>query len=900
MKRFRYITYAVLVGITLLALVPVSYLASGWAGGASASMPSTPSTDWVRWVERDGALVAEYVHPGSPAAQAGLREGDALYMFSYRRYRDRAALNEALAVVPPGERRAYHVARGGRFERLNVTLTARPAFLYPLSPGLWNYSLWSFAFGAFFHLLGLIVVGPLIQRSRRARFSLLLLAASSAWVFSTLMRLIIMETGGLPPPDASMRTAFDALAWAGALGWGTFPALLLHKVVCDTQAAAGQAPSRLRFVVYAPLAALALAFFSGLPEASSRMGLLHTLTAPILLYTCLFVIGAAVLVLAYLRLSPATAPPGSWSDTGGAFLLVSAVGAAVLVLLTVPFFEPVTSTATAWLIIAVQLLSTVPVALVTLATLRHATPGGLFARALVYVAVLGAIFFAFVGGYTVIDASLAPNEGLAHNVVVGLFAVLLLLVFERVARRLRLYASQFFATGPQRARQALSRFQEQMRTILTHEALAQQTAAVVGDAFGARSVRLFLRAADPAEANLAPDERAAGTDDAPHGWITGAYHPEPPYFTEHHFERIWPYVRREGRVWARNPELRDSTLPEQRAQMLKERGVALVLPIIGEGEPIGLLAMSGKEKRGELYNLADLDLLRFLGGQLALATERLDLVARERALVRASAQAELAALRAQINPHFLFNALNTIASLIEGQPEEAEETVEHLAAIFRHILQTGSQSFVSLEEEFTLVQHYLHIEQVRFGDALTVEVDLPPALAHHTVPAFAVQTLVENAVKHGIAKKRGGGRVRIVAQRVRPPGSAPAAEVVVEDTGVGIPALFPTEATGGDGAAPTHAPFSPNGFGGERTPSKDRKDKEGSSSSQGRSAHPSFYGIGLRNVADRLERLYERTDLLQLSSTPGGTMARLHLPPAPDRDEDATPSGTPPEALRRV
>jgi len=898
-KRFRYVTWVVLAAATLLALVPVGRLASEWAGQRAPAAPR--STDWVRWTQQDGgALVAGYVHPSSPAAQAGLRTGDALYMFSYRPYRDRDTLRQAVAAVPPGETRTFHVLRDGRFERLNVTLTAQPAFLYPLSPDLWSFSLWSFGFAAFFHLLGLIVVAPLARRSRRARSSLLLLGASSLWVFSTLVRLLIMETAGLPEATTSARQVFDGLAVAGTLGWGAFPALLLHKVVCDTQEAAGQVPTRWRFAAHLPLLALGAVVLSVAPTAPFRAGVLHALVAPMLLYTCCFVVAAAGLVLVYLRMAPPPAPAGSWSDTGGAFLLLCALAAAALVLGVVPFFDPVTNAATGWLVVTVQLLSTGPVALVTLATLRHVTLGGLLTRAFTYVAVLGAIFFAFVGGYTIIDAYFGTT-GMAHHVVVGLFVIFLLAVFERLARRVRLYASRFFATETERARATLGRFQEQMRTILTHEALAQQTAAVVGEAFQARSVRLFLRAATDADDDegdgarpLSGDDARGDGDDDSSGWIIGTHHPEPPYFTQQHFERVWPYLRREGRVWARNPEIRDSTLPEQRAQMLEERGVALALPIAGDGEPIGLLAMGGKKQRGALYDRTDLDLLRFLAGQLALATERLDLVARERTLARASARAELAALRAQINPHFLFNALNTIASLIDVQPERAEATVEHLSAIFRHILQTGSQSFVPLEEEFTLVRHYLQIEQVRFGDALEVQLDLPPALERYAAPAFAVQTLVENAVKHGIAKQRGGGRVRVTARRSRPSadaGDERAVDVTVDDSGAGIPALFPSS---GDGApAERERPSAHERTRGSGSPSQDETRQE--------TSHPPFYGFGLRNVADRLERLYERTDLLRLSSTPDeGTTAVLHLPPAPDAEGDAQAQAAPPEALRRV
>ena len=209
------------------------------------------------------------------------------------------------------------------------------------------------------------------------------------------------------------------------------------------------------------------------------------------------------------------------------------------------------------------------------------------------------------------------------------------------------------------------------------------------------------------------------------------------------------------------------------------------------------------------------------------------LVEREKNLIRVSAEAELKALRAQINPHFLFNALNTIISLIEERPEEAEETVQHLAAIFRHILQTSSRTFVTLEAELQLVDHYLAIEKARFGDRLTVERHLDAAIRSHPVPAFVIQTLVENAVKHGLEKQRGAGVLKIIGRMT--PAGVP--EICIWDSGAGIPALFENP---------------------EDT---------------------SFYGLGLKNVASRLEKLYGRTDLLTIQSTPeNGTEVKLLLP----------------------
>ncbi len=831
-RRFVYLTRGAMVLLPLLALLPAGLIVADWVrvaqvAGTTVEAPAR-SFDGTLWQEREGLIVAAYVFPSSPASEAGLRTGDVFYMLEFQQYFNAEDVQRVMEGLPPGATVTYHVRRDNQFSAVTVRLTHYPTFLYPLSTGLWRFALWGFALGAFFHVLGLTITVPLAQRSRRAQFSLLLIAASALWVVSNLGRLLLMELLGPPPPGGTYAAAFEALTLAGLSGWIAFPALLLHKVAADTHAAIGVGrrgrAAVLRTLLYLPAAVLGGLALLIVLRGSVGPLTLDSLVAPILFYACCYVAASAGLVLAFYLtgLGARFEMPGAWNRLASAALFAGALVLALSVLGVTPLFGALTDTSAGWLIVSAQLLSVVPVALVAIGTLRYGKLSQVLVRAVVYLTTLGLIFFAFVGGMTFLERYVTHGSA-SHNVLGGLYVVLLLLAFERIARHGRTYAAYLFATDEQRARQALSRFQEQMRTILDYRTLAQRTVNVVGAAFDVRTARLFLR----------PEGRDT--------WIAGAYHPRPPYLTEPVLERVWPYLKREGRIWMRNPELNESSLPEGRSRLLEDYGAALSIPIMGSsGTPIGLLVLGPKESRRAVYNLADLDLLRSLSGQLALAAERLDLFARERTLIRESAEAELLALRAQINPHFLFNALNTIVALIGEQPARAERVVEHLAAIFRHILQAGSQAFVPMEEEFALVEHYLQIEQARFGERLTIEYDLPEALHAQPVPAFAVQTLVENAVKHGIGQRRRGGHVRVAACQAGPEQQAgPAVEVVVEDTGAGIEQLF------GRGEV--------------------------------RAAQP-FFGIGLRNVAARMERLYDRTDLLRLRSNPEGTTARLLLP----------------------
>jgi len=143
-------------------------------------------------------------------------------------------------------------------------------------------------------------------------------------------------------------------------------------------------------------------------------------------------------------------------------------------------------------------------------------------------------------------------------------------------------------------------------------------------------------------------------------------------------------------------------------------------------------------------------------------------------------EAELEGLRAKVNPHFLFNTLNSIASLIPSQPEAAEDMVQKLSHLFRYSLDAHQQSKIRLSDEMDVIRKYLDIEKIRLGDRLRYEIRVDKSLRKAAIPPLLLQPLVENSIKHGISPLTGGGNVRIDAGKRKD-----LCRIVIQDDGAG-------------------------------------------------------------------------------------------------------------------
>jgi signal transduction histidine kinase len=219
---------------------------------------------------------------------------------------------------------------------------------------------------------------------------------------------------------------------------------------------------------------------------------------------------------------------------------------------------------------------------------------------------------------------------------------------------------------------------------------------------------------------------------------------------------------------------------------LAGRRVELALAIRAGAEPVGLILV-GPRAYGQSYLSEELSVLRAVAAETGRTLDNLRLIearrkqaVEEEELRKLVAQSELMALRAQINPHFFFNALNSVASLIAEDPPRAERLIENLAELFRHAFKPSSD-VIPIEEELALVETYLEVEKSRLGDKLRFRKFVLPEALGIKIPALTIQPLIENAVKHGIGQSDGGGAITLSVS-LRDGGMS----VIVADTGAGI------------------------------------------------------------------------------------------------------------------
>lgn len=282
--------------------------------------------------------------------------------------------------------------------------------------------------------------------------------------------------------------------------------------------------------------------------------------------------------------------------------------------------------------------------------------------------------------------------------------------------------------------------------------------------------------------------------------------------------------------------------------------VEFLAPVRVKGKPMHVLAISPGTRRRDMLD-SEIGFVRAVTGQvssrleaLRFEKEKADRRNKEERLRRQVTEAELRALRAQINPHFLFNSLNTIADLIVSDPVKAERMTVQLARVFRHVLSHSDRQMITVGEEIEFLRTYLDIEAVRFGERLRIQFDVEAAVIDESVPSLILQPIVENALKHGLAHKIGSATLQINVRR-----EDDFLRLMVEDDGPGFPplsAIAPAAIETNGGLTAQHQVQRQNGN-----------------------------GVGLRNVTERLTTLYSGRGKILFERIPhGGSRVTLLLP----------------------
>jgi signal transduction histidine kinase len=265
----------------------------------------------------------------------------------------------------------------------------------------------------------------------------------------------------------------------------------------------------------------------------------------------------------------------------------------------------------------------------------------------------------------------------------------------------------------------------------------------------------------------------------------------------------------------------------------------VVVPFVAHRETFGvlLLAFSDSGRRYHAHDLTDIELI---GARIALAIDNARLhrdaqKARDRSVRAAELEAQLAharleAMQAQLNPHFLFNALNTVAMLVRrGANADALRGVLSLSELLRRVLLSRRSLEVLLHDELAVVEHYLSIERLRFRDRLTSTIIADAVTRDALVPSLMLQPIVENAVRHGIAPSREGGHLEIRCHR-----RGDVLGIEVRDDGPGLPEGWEPASSG---------------------------------------------GIGLANTRERLHQLYRGAHVLEVRNASGkGTVVTIEIP----------------------
>ncbi len=744
--------------------------------------------EWVEWENSSEGVRAKSVHPliaGNPLLRGlYVEEGDLLRKVDFNDVFDAEVVNQIVRNAPPGTVLLFQVDRvnpvtGEReWKNLFIENSFEPAFSFSQSRPLWTLFPWVAVFGAFLSLISLFIIFPIIRTRFLQSWPLFGVILFSFLVFSTLL---------IRHLNLLVRTEYSELGFERLFTITFMGLILLHGLV--------SLRSRLtrwwRLILLADTA-LALFFIFQLLQPENFPATKYPLPGHqrfILGFLLIHVFGA-------LLLSVVEKWKGR-SQIDKAFHLLSVLYVAPLLLGNL-LVQPGGSGA--WLIGEPGLLLAfgtvmIPMISATASQLKFGRVSVVLTSSLQYVLFFGMAILLFYLLRTALASLGVQFKYQSYLEIAGLLVAVLILrwVYRLNEARLRKY----IVLVQQERRNRIDGFIARIPQYTSSHQLLDDLVAALRDYFGATKVGVWMVGQE-------------GTGSSPG-------------IAEEQLGEIYRYLQMEQVHWAASRQIDTESFPAEVERALAESDYAYADTLTINDDIYGLLLI-GSKKRG-VYNLDDLEIISRIIQQTQLTLGVLHLLEREKSLLQKNYEANLTALRSQINPHFLFNTLNTISALIHDAPDDAEEAVEKLAFIFRYTLKQSSRSFVTVKEEMTLVRTYLEIEHIRFGERLELIMEVDRKMEDVEIPAFVVQTIVENAIKHGIAKIMGKGYVAIRARE-----NDGFLEMEVEDNGPGIEHEKITTST------------------------------------------------GLNNIMTRLEQIYETKNLLYFENTGQGTRVTIKIP----------------------
>jgi two-component system LytT family sensor kinase len=747
--------------------------------------------DWVVWEDTEDGVVVRSIHPlikSNPLLyDQFFREGDILRRIEYDAPEDvyRAEMVRNLTRhTPPGTVILYWVDRpgavqpGGGWRSLLIEHSFRPSFTFVESPVLWYFSPWVLMAGNFIALITVLIILPIIRKALKESWPILMVVLIAFLVFIAMgihhLNLLVSNSYS----NAQLEQGF------------TFAiALLIPLYGCATLIA--RLAARLRWL---GLVFIGIVGWSGFVFWKLIFGSSYFLFAAATQQYVLVLFTSMVVMMLLLSIYYMWQSRSRLDKT---FHILALLYMSPLFLLYFGNlwqwgFLPATTEFTDLLCYGGIFI---PLINAAAAQLKFGRVSLVLTTTLQYV-VLSALVLLL---YYLLHLSL-ESFGLSIKyqsylelalVIVVVFA--LRAIYKGYEPRVRRY----FVLAQQSRRDKLERFIASISQYTSSQKLLEDLVKALREYYGTTQVGIRIKG-DPDSGNVIDLE-------------------------ENEFNNIYQYLKSNGTLWARNRQITQHKFPVEIEEMLVGLPFALAAQITVNDQIYGMI-MIGRKRRG-VFNIDDQELLQRIIQQTRLTLGVLHLLEREKLLMQKNFEANLTALRSQINPHFLFNTLNTISALIHDDPDDAEVAVEKLAFIFRYTLKNSDKATVTLKEELSLVRTYLDIEKIRFGDRLQLQFEIEESLLEVSLPAFVIQTVVENCIKHGIAKIIGKGLVSI---KVAADGDLVRCEI--EDNGPGI----------------------------------DLKRIHAST--------------GLSNTHTRMEQIYGREDLLKFENTGHGTKVTVWLP----------------------